>query len=72
MACEKIKQAARMRNVPIWKIADKYGKAESTMYRLMRHELPPEEEERILSIIDEIAEGEKNEKYDKGRQSADK
>lgn len=51
----RIKQALRYHAVPVWKLADVYGKAESTMYRLFRHELPDSEQERIIQMIEKIA-----------------
>lgn len=50
----KIRQALRSYSIPIWQLADAYGKAESTMYRLFRHELPEAEQEKMIRLIEEI------------------
>ncbi|MBR3344540.1 MAG: hypothetical protein IKG34_10130 [Solobacterium sp.] len=51
----KIRQALRYHSVPVWKLADAYGKSENTMYRIFRHELPASEQERIIQMIEKIA-----------------
>lgn len=52
----KIHDARQTKGVYIWEIAERYGVAESTMYRLLRHELPAHDQERIIQIINDIAE----------------
>ncbi len=42
-------------NIKIWEIADEYGLAESSMYRLFRKELPESEQKRIVQMIKKIA-----------------
>lgn len=56
----KIHEARRKNNVFIWQIAPRYGKSESTMYRLLRTEMPIEEQNRIIQIIKDIAQEREN------------
>lgn len=51
---QEIRQAALKKGVHMWQIAAKLGIHEVTLSRRMRFELPQEEQERILSIIDEL------------------
>lgn len=55
MANKEIRRTARANGVPLWKIADKLGISEPTMSRKLRHELPEEQKEKILNIINELA-----------------
>lgn len=52
---EKVYRAARINGVPMWVIADRLQCHENTLYRRLRHELPDEEQERLVSIIEDIA-----------------
>lgn len=54
MANERIRQKARLTNVPHWKIAEKMGICDTTFCKRMRKEMPNEEQERILLLIDEL------------------
>jgi len=49
-----IRNLAREAHIPLWKIADALGIADSTFSRKLRYELPEEEKQRILSIIREL------------------
>lgn len=51
----EIRTAMRGKKIPAWMIADAEGVHENTILRRLRHELPAEEKQRILSIIDRIA-----------------
>ena len=51
----ELRQQAKSKQVRFWEIADKLGISEPTMTRKLRRELPAEEKEKIISIIDEIA-----------------
>ena len=53
-ANEKIRTYAQECGVKFWQIAEKYGLSEGTFSRRLRHELPEDEQHRILSIIDEL------------------
>lgn len=37
-----------------WQVADALGMSEATFYRKLRTELPSEEKEKFLAIIDEL------------------
>ena len=50
-----VRDEARRKKVPFWKIADALEISEATFTRRMRYELPDNEREKILSIIDRIA-----------------
>ena len=51
----KIRNAARIMDVPYWCIAYRLGMAPETFSRKLRFELSPEEQERVLQAIAEIA-----------------
>lgn len=51
---QDIKKAAKIAGVKLWQIADKLGIADFTFSRKLRYELPQDEKERILSIIEEL------------------
>lgn len=46
---------ARDRGVKLWEIADAIGVTDGNFSRKLRHELPDDEKQMILSIIDRIA-----------------
>lgn len=50
-----IKTEARTAGVKLWQIADKLGMVDGTLSRKLRHELPAEEKEKIMTIIRELA-----------------
>ena len=50
-----IRQTAKAKKVPLWAVADRMNISEPTMTRKLRHELPPEETEKILALIGELA-----------------
>ena len=49
-----IRDVARAHGVRLWEIADRLGMNDGNFSRKLRHDLPSEEEERILSIIRDI------------------
>ena len=51
----ELRTKARRNGVRLWEIADKLGVSEPTITRKFRRELPDNEKQRILAIIDEIA-----------------
>lgn len=51
----ELRQQAKSKQVRFWEIADKLGISEPTMTRKLRRELPAEEKQKIISIIDEIS-----------------
>lgn len=55
MKNEKIRMAAKDAGVKLWQIAERVGLTDSNFSRKLRRELPDEECERILRLIDELA-----------------
>lgn len=51
----KIRQAAQAANIRFWQIADELGISCSWLSIKMRHELPEDEQGKILSIIEKLA-----------------
>lgn len=56
-----LRDAAKANGVKLWQIAERVGVAEATFSRKLRHELPEQERQNILSIIDELAQAGKEE-----------
>ena len=55
--CKKnldVREYARNRNIPFWRIAEKYGMADSNFSRMLRHELPEDKKTEIRAIVDEL------------------
>lgn len=50
-----IRDEAKQRSIRLWEIADKLGISEATMVRKLRKELPQEEKDKILAMIDKLA-----------------
>lgn len=59
MANEMIRNTARAKGVRLWELAVAYGVNDSNFSRKLRRELPNEEQEKILAMIDQISEGRK-------------
>lgn len=51
----QIRKKAKQSNIHLWQIANKLGITDSTFSRKLRFELPKEETQKILDIIDELA-----------------
>lgn len=51
-----IRSAASSSGVKLWQIADALHLADSSLSRKLRHELPDEEKQKILAIIDQLKE----------------
>lgn len=51
-----IRDYARIKDVRLWRIAEKLNICDSNFSRLLRHELPEDKKMRIRSIIDELSE----------------
>ena len=51
---QDIRGSIKESGFPYWLVAEKYGIGESTFSRRLRKELPPEEKEKILAIIEEL------------------
>lgn len=50
-----LREYARKKKVPFWRIAEKYGLADSNFSRMLRHELTENEKARIKLIVDELS-----------------
>lgn len=50
-----IRNAARIANLPQWKIAAALGISEATFTRWMRVKLSTEREEKVMEVIDRLA-----------------
>lgn len=51
-----IRKYAKAHGVRLWQIADELGISEITMSRKLRYELSEDEKQKILEIINELAE----------------
>lgn len=51
-----LRQKAKEKGVFFWQIARKMGVSEPTMIRRLRFELPEQEKQKYLSIIDKLSE----------------
>lgn len=49
-----IRKAASDLNIPLWRIADRYGITDSNFSRLLRKELPEEKRNMVLKIIADL------------------
>lgn len=47
----KIRNALKLKNMKQWQLAEILGISENTLYRMLRKELPEEEQNRIVTII---------------------
>lgn len=55
MKNEDIRQAAKAAQVKLWQIAEVVGLNDGNFSRKLRHELPDDEKQRILEIIDRLS-----------------
>ena len=55
-----IRTRAKEKGVRLWELAEIMGISEPTMTRRLRRELPAEQQEEMLALIDEIAAEKKN------------
>lgn len=55
LANADIRSTAKTKGVRLWEIAEFLKVSDPTMTRMLRRELPNEEKQRFLSIIEEIA-----------------
>lgn len=60
MQNDEIRAAAKAKGVLLWQVAERLGINDGNLSRKLRRELPPQEREMILEIIDEIAGGGEN------------
>ena len=52
-----VRERAKASKCKHWQIADALGVSENTFCRMLRHELPVQEKQKIFDAIDRIAEG---------------
>lgn len=55
---EKIRRAARVAGVPLWRVAAEVGISEPTLIRWLRFPLPVEKEARIMEAIASLSQEE--------------
>ena len=55
LANTDVRETAKKKDVRLWEIAEYLNVSDPTMTRKLRRELPDNEKQRILAIIDEIA-----------------
>lgn len=51
----EFRQYAKRRGVLLWEVADALGIADTTLSKLLRHELPEAEKEKYKAAVDQIA-----------------
>lgn len=56
MKNQDLRKEAKTAGVYLWQIAEYFGVCDMTMSRKFRHELPPDEKQRIRQAIQEIKE----------------
>lgn len=52
---KEIRSAAKNAGICLWQVAAAYGISDGNFSRKLRRELPNEEKEKILAIIDQLA-----------------
>ena len=57
MCNEMIRREMKRCGIYCWQVADKLGVAESTFYRMMRHELPEKRRSEVLAAIGKVKAG---------------
>lgn len=55
MKNNEIRQAAKAAGVKLWQVADAVGLNDGNFSRKLRHELPDEEKQQILTIIQQLS-----------------
>ena len=55
MKNQALRQAAKAAKVPLWRIAEVLGVSEPTMTRKLRRELPENEKQQMLKIVEQLA-----------------
>jgi len=53
---ERIRELAKSKGILLWQIADKLGITDGNFSRKLRHEFTQEEQQKIMQLIDELAE----------------
>ena len=52
---KEIREAAKKKGVLLWQLAEALGIQDSGLSRKLRHELPEQEKEKMLLVIDKLA-----------------
>lgn len=55
LANTEIREAAKRNGVRLWQVAEDIGITDASFSRKLRRELPAEERERVLNVIDKLA-----------------
>lgn len=55
MKNQALRQAAKAAKVQLWRIAEALGISEPTMTRKLRRELPENEKQQMIKIIEQLA-----------------
>jgi len=63
-ANQNIRKAAKKADVRLWEVAEEIGIADGMLSRKLRHELPDTEREKLLRIIEEIAQRKEAENHE--------
>lgn len=50
-----IRAAVKAAGLFLWQVAERYGITDSNFSRKLRKELPPQERERVMGIIEQLA-----------------
>ena len=51
---EHVKRYAKDRGIKLWEVAYRYGITDATFSRKLRRELSTQEQEKIISIVDDL------------------
>ena len=54
-ANQTIRESARSNGIKLWQVAYAYGVNDGNFSRKLRHELPEDEQQKIISIIERLA-----------------
>lgn len=57
MRNKEIKEYIKSRNIPMWRVAERLGIADSSFSRMLRYEISEEKRTQIKAIADELAVG---------------
>lgn len=55
MRNKEIKEYIKSKNIPMWRVAEKLGIADSSFSRMLRYEISEEKKSQIKAIADELA-----------------
>lgn len=55
LANTEIRDAAKRNGVRLWQVAEGIGITDATFSRKLRRELPADEREKVLNVIDKLA-----------------